>query len=70
MGALDIIRAWKDNMYRDELNEVDRATLPKHPAGEVELFNTELADIKGGTTAPVESWFITSGQIVTACRSE
>ena len=51
-------------MYRDELNEVNRATLPKHPAGEVQLFDTELANIKGGTTAPVESWFITFLPIV------
>ncbi len=70
MNGLKIIHAWKDAMYRSTLSEMERETLPDDPAGGIELGDEELGEMKGGVPAPVESWFITSCQMVTACRCD
>jgi mersacidin/lichenicidin family type 2 lantibiotic len=49
MSYLDIIRAWKDEEYRLSLSEEQRAVLPEHPAGLIELEDAELDDAAGGT---------------------
>ncbi len=46
MSTLDIIRAWKDEEYRASLSEEQRALLPAHPAGLIELADAEL--VAGG----------------------
>jgi mersacidin/lichenicidin family type 2 lantibiotic len=56
-------------MYHDTLSLFDLEALPENPAGEVELFDSELVGLKGGTTAPVQSFFIDSCQMVTACHA-
>jgi mersacidin/lichenicidin family type 2 lantibiotic len=43
-----IIRAWKDVEYRAGLSEAERALLPEHPAGLIELSDTDLDDVAGG----------------------
>ena len=43
-----IIRAWKDVDYRLSLSEAERARLPEHPAGLVELTEKELSPVVGG----------------------
>ena len=48
MSYEDIIRAWKDEEYRMSLSEEKRAQLPEHPAGLIELTDTELELIGGG----------------------
>jgi mersacidin/lichenicidin family type 2 lantibiotic len=48
MSKLDIIRAWKDEEYRLSLSEAERAVLPAHPAGLIELMDTELEGVTGG----------------------
>jgi mersacidin/lichenicidin family type 2 lantibiotic len=48
MSHVDIIRAWKDAEYRLSLNEAQRAQLPDHPAGLIELQGTDLQAIAGG----------------------
>jgi mersacidin/lichenicidin family type 2 lantibiotic len=48
MTKKDIIRAWKDEEYRTSLSEAERAKLPKHPAGLIELTDVELATVAGG----------------------
>ena len=49
----DIIRAWKDEEYRNSLSEEQRAQLPENPAGIVELADEEMevmmAAGKGGS---------------------
>lgn len=45
---LDIVRAWKDATYRQNLSEEQLNQLPANPAGELELSDTELASIYGG----------------------
>ena len=48
MSHLDIIRAWKDPEYRRSLSEAELASLPGHPAGLIELSDTDLDAIAGG----------------------
>ena len=37
MSNSDIIRAWKDEEYRNSLSEEQRSQLPENPAGMIEL---------------------------------
>jgi mersacidin/lichenicidin family type 2 lantibiotic len=59
MSHDNIIRAWKDADFRDSLSEKERALLPKHPAGLVELTDADLNGADGGairgTTLTVDS---------------
>jgi mersacidin/lichenicidin family type 2 lantibiotic len=48
MTAKDIIRAWKDPSVRSSLSDAQRAALPDHPAGIIELDGTVLDSIAGG----------------------
>ena len=47
-SKLDVARAWKDAAYRNSLTAEQRAALPAHPAGSIELTPGELRDIEGG----------------------
>ena len=42
----DIVRAWKDEAYRQSLSDEQSNTLPANPAGE--LTGAELSSINGG----------------------
>lgn len=48
LNTVDIIRAWKDREYRLSLSERERALLPQHPAGPIELMDAETYAIAGG----------------------
>jgi mersacidin/lichenicidin family type 2 lantibiotic len=50
MSCHNIVRAWKDQEYRLGLSESERALLPEHPAGMVELTDAELEAAAGGVT--------------------
>jgi mersacidin/lichenicidin family type 2 lantibiotic len=45
---LDIIRAWKDETYRQNLSNEQLSALPENPAGELELSDADLQSISGG----------------------
>jgi mersacidin/lichenicidin family type 2 lantibiotic len=47
MSSIDIIRAWKDEEYRLSLTEEQRAMLPDHPSGLIELEDEELKTVMG-----------------------
>lgn len=49
MSEKDIIRAWKDEEFRNSLSEAERAALPAHPAGLVEIRDEALEAVAGGT---------------------
>ena len=51
MKTKDVIRAWKDAGYRQGLSEADRANLPAHPAGMIELTDADLGAVTGGEAA-------------------
>ncbi len=44
---LDIVRAWKDEAYRESLSQEQKALLPANPAGELEMSDAELAMVVG-----------------------
>jgi mersacidin/lichenicidin family type 2 lantibiotic len=44
----DIVRAWKEEGYRQSLSEDQRNMLPASPVGELELTDTDLKAIYGG----------------------
>jgi len=44
----DVIRAWKDAGYRQNLSAAERANLPAHPAGMIELTDANLGVVSGG----------------------
>jgi mersacidin/lichenicidin family type 2 lantibiotic len=48
MSHVDIIRAWKDEDYRNSLSEEQRAQLPENPAGMVELSDEAMQTVAGG----------------------
>lgn len=52
MVNADVIRAWKDEEYRQGLDEAELAQLPAHPAGLIELTDADLVGVDGGTTVP------------------
>ena len=47
MRNMDIIRAWKDPEYRLSLSEAEKALLPDHPAGIIELTGADLGAVAG-----------------------
>ncbi|HVF56051.1 MAG TPA: mersacidin/lichenicidin family type 2 lantibiotic [Pyrinomonadaceae bacterium] len=47
MKKVDIIRAWKDEEYRASLTDDERASLPEHPSGAIELYDAELGEVAG-----------------------
>jgi len=61
MSNLDIVRAWKDENYRNSLSEAELAMLPANPAGMIELTNEELGDVAGGRVAAATQPVISFG---------
>jgi mersacidin/lichenicidin family type 2 lantibiotic len=55
MAHKDIIRAWKDEEYRRSLTDAERAQLPAHPAGLIELDDADLGLVAGGLLASTHS---------------
>jgi mersacidin/lichenicidin family type 2 lantibiotic len=43
-----VIRAWKDEAFRNGLSESERALLPENPAGTIELTDAQLNASAGG----------------------
>lgn len=44
MPTIEVIQAWKDENYRDGLTAEQRAQLPEHPAGAVEVLGSALEE--------------------------
>ena len=51
MSPFDIVRAWKDAEYRRTLSPEQRAQIPAHPAGLIELADADLDQVSGGLMA-------------------
>lgn len=47
MKKVDVIRAWKNPLYRATLNADELAQLPSHPSGAFELHDEQLKTISG-----------------------
>ena len=52
LSKQEIIRAWKDANFRNQLTAEQRAALPDNPAGFVELSSSELQEVAGGQQFP------------------
>jgi mersacidin/lichenicidin family type 2 lantibiotic len=61
MSNKNIIRAWKDEDYRLSLSEAERALLPEHPAGLIELSGAEMDGVGGGGPPPGSDYPTTGG---------
>lgn len=48
MSHENIIRAWKDEDFRNSLSEEERSLLPENPSGLIELTDAELNGAVGG----------------------
>jgi mersacidin/lichenicidin family type 2 lantibiotic len=48
MHKVDIVRAWKDPLYRASLSPDELAQLPDNPAGAIELSDDRLKVVSGG----------------------
>lgn len=46
-----IVRAWKDADYRASLSEAERSLVPRNPAGQFELSESDLRRVTGGAFA-------------------
>ncbi len=44
MPTMEIVKAWKDEAYRDTLTAEQRANLPEHPSGLIEFGQPQLKD--------------------------
>jgi mersacidin/lichenicidin family type 2 lantibiotic len=49
---IDVVRAWRDEEYRNSLTEEERASLPENPAGVAVIQDSVLASITGGCGTP------------------
>lgn len=45
---IDVIRAWKDEDYRNSLSEEQRSQLPDNPAGVIDLSDETAKSVVGG----------------------
>ena len=77
---IDIVRAWKDEAYRQQLSSEEQALLPANPAGELELSDAELLAVHGGAycnsgenefeqTIGDGSICVTNGNVVSGCKA-
>ena len=47
MHKTDVVRAWKDPLYRNSLSPDELAQLPENPAGAIELSEDRLKAVSG-----------------------
>jgi mersacidin/lichenicidin family type 2 lantibiotic len=50
MSTEHIIRAWRDEEYREALNAEQSEILPESPIGAIDLSDQEMAEAEGGTS--------------------
>lgn len=48
MKKVDIVRAWRDPEYYASLTEAEKAQVPAHPAGTMDLEDQDLTFAAGG----------------------
>jgi mersacidin/lichenicidin family type 2 lantibiotic len=48
MSNIDIIRAWKDEDFRNGLSKEQLSQLPENPAGESNLSEIQMESVVGG----------------------
>jgi mersacidin/lichenicidin family type 2 lantibiotic len=61
---VDLIRAWKDEVYREGLTAQQSALVPANPAGAIELTEEELAGVDGAMTPIIIISLITLNSVI------
>ena len=69
MEKIDIIRAWKDEEYRNSLTDEQKASAPANPAGMMQLTDAELTAAAGGTEATIALERTGAGLTMGCCSS-
>ena len=59
MSTHDVIRAWKDESYRQSLSEAEQNLLPDHPAGLIELNDADLDAVTGSIGSEIPQTYAT-----------
>ncbi len=67
MSTLDIIRAWKDEEYREGLSAEQKRLLPENPAGLIELDDADLEPVAGGMMPTARPTYDTPCSFVEYC---
>lgn len=67
MNKTDVVRAWKDPLYRARLTREEIAALPVHPSGLGELEEGQLKGTAGGITAAAPCSVWTFHNLVACC---
>ena len=55
MSRPDVVRAWKDAEYRASLSATEIEMLPAHPAGLIEISDSDLSGVAGGSDDGIAS---------------
>jgi mersacidin/lichenicidin family type 2 lantibiotic len=55
MSNIDLIRAWNDEEYRDTMSDADRATLQEKMSGMVELSDSDMEALTGGSKIKIKN---------------
>jgi len=55
MSNRNVIRAWKDPVYRSGLSEAERSAMPSNPAGSIEISDEDLGKVAGGLINPMSN---------------
>jgi len=57
MNRVNVIRAWKDPIYRASLRTEELALVPRNPAGLVDVTDEELKEASGIAAFAVTTYF-------------
>jgi mersacidin/lichenicidin family type 2 lantibiotic len=60
MKKIDVIRAWRDEEYRDSLTEQERSSLPENPAGMATVDESALRGVSGSVSIGCTTTFVSS----------
>jgi mersacidin/lichenicidin family type 2 lantibiotic len=70
MSKVDVVRAWKDAKYRRSLTPQQLESLPKNPAGRVDVSDRSVRDVHGfdgEARLTTTAWFCTIHSLITLC---
>jgi mersacidin/lichenicidin family type 2 lantibiotic len=69
MPTLEIIKAWKDEEYRDTLTLEQRGQVPEHPSGAIEFEASDQREDGPFKFVPVASFFLRASFCGGGCQT-
>ena len=69
MPTLEIVRAWKDEEYRETLTLKQRGQVPEHPSGVLEFEESDQREDDPFKFVPVASFFLKGNSLCTGCHT-